>query len=60
MHCGETLKNVKIRKGVLIACISRGSDTEIPNGDSCFREGDTLIVVSAKDVVIPKLNDIFE
>lgn len=60
MHCGEPLKNVKIRKGVLIACISRGSDTEIPNGDSCFREGDTLIVVSAKDVVIPKLNDIFE
>ncbi|MDO5155022.1 MAG: Trk system potassium transporter TrkA [Eubacteriales bacterium] len=58
-HCGEPLKNLPIRKNVLIACITSGRRTDIPNGDSTFRKGDRIIVVSSGDQVIKQLNDIF-
>ena len=37
-----------------------GAQLEIPNGDSSFVEGDTVIVVTGADRVLYKLNDIFE
>jgi trk system potassium uptake protein TrkA len=40
-HCGEPLKQLKLRRNVLIACITRGAKTEIPNGESFFQKGDT-------------------
>ena len=60
-HCGEPLKNLKtkIRPGVLIAGITHGAKTEIPNGESCFQRGDSLVVVTSDDTVIYQLNDIF-
>lgn len=60
LHCGEPLKKLKLRRNVLIAAISRSSKTEIPNGDSLFNIGDTLIIVTSGDKVIYQLNDIFE
>jgi trk system potassium uptake protein TrkA len=57
-HCGELLKNIKLRKNILIACIIHGSKTEIPSGDSSFTAGDTIIVVSGNNV-IHNLNEIF-
>ena len=33
---------------------------EIPNGDSCFRQGDSLVLVTNRNTVIRQLNDIFE
>ena len=60
LHCGEPLRNIRLRKNVLLAGISRGSQTEIPNGDSSFLPGDTLIVVVNADTVIHQLNEIFE
>jgi len=60
LHCGEPLKKLKLRRNVLIASISRSAKTEVPNGDSFFTVGDTLIVVAGGDVVIYQLNDIFE
>ena len=59
-HCGVPLKKLKRRPNVLIACIIHGSQTEIPNGDSTFENGDTLVVVSSGRAVIKQINDIFE
>jgi len=58
-HRGEPLKHIKLRNNVLIAAISRDSNTEIPNGDSVFDKGDTVIVVTSSKQVIYQLNDIF-
>lgn len=60
LHCGEPLKDIRLKKNVLIVCISRGTETEIPSGDSSFRSGDTIIIVSSGNAVIQQLNDIFE
>lgn len=60
LHCGEPLKNIKIRKNVLIACIMHGSRIEIPSGDSTFEEDNHLIVVSSEGEPIRNINDIFE
>ena len=60
MHCGEPLKKLKLRKNILVVCIIRGNKTEIPNGESCFHCGDTLLIVASGGVVIRQLNDIFD
>jgi len=57
-NCNTPLKSIKIKKNVLIVCISHSGKTEIPNGDSMFHQGDTVIVVTNK--VLMQLNDIFE
>lgn len=59
-YCGKPLKELKMKKNVLIVCISDGTRFQIPNGDSSFRKGDTVIVVSGAGKVIYQLNDIFE
>ena len=58
-HCNEPFKNLKIRKNVLIVCIIHGAQTEIPNGNSCFSLGDSVIVVTSGGQGIYQLNDIF-
>ncbi len=60
LHCGEPLRDIKLKKNALIACIGHGAHTEIPNGNSIFNVGDSIIVVSNGDEVINQLNDIFE
>lgn len=60
LHCGEPLKQLKLKKNVLVACITKGVQQEIPNGDSSFNQGDTVIIVTNGDRVIYQLNDIFE
>ena len=60
LHCGEPLKNIRLRNNTLIACILHGSTVIIPNGDSMFVKGDTVIVVTGDSAVIGRLNDIFE
>ena len=57
--CGTPLKNLKTKANVLIASISHGSTTEIPNGDSTFNVGDTLVIVTTGRGSIRQLNDIF-
>lgn len=59
LHRGEPLRNLKLKKNVLVASIAKGIRTEIPNGDSVFEKGDTVIVVTNGDEVIYQLNDIF-
>lgn len=61
LHCGVPLKNLKLKKGVLVVCITKGATRqEIPNGDSSFERGDTLIIVTSGEKGIYQLNDIFE
>ena len=57
--CGVPLKELKLKKNVLIVCITHEGVTEIPNGDSIYRPGDTLVVVSGGGNVISSINDIF-
>lgn len=60
LNCGVPLKKIRLKKNMLIASILHLSQCVIPNGDSTFVPGDTLIVVSDSDRAISKLNDIFE
>ena len=59
-HIGKPLKDIALRQGVLICCITHQMETEIPAGDSSFALGDTVIVVVSSGTMIMKLNDIFE
>lgn len=59
-HCGEPLKDLKLKKGVLVVCIAKGAKMEIPNGDSFFQSGDIVYIVTSKGKNIYQLNDIFE
>ncbi|MDD6102444.1 MAG: Trk system potassium transporter TrkA [Clostridiales bacterium] len=59
-HIGKSLKNVRLKKNVLIVCINRKSHLIIPDGNSFYEEGDTVIVVTDSTHKINKFNDIFE
>ena len=58
-HCGEALKEIRLREGVLLASITHGSVTEIPGGDSVFQKGDIIVVVTNGIGKLRQLNDIF-
>ena len=53
------LKELKLRRGVLIAVIVRGNRVIIPEGSTCLELGDDVIVI-ARDSGILDLNDIYE
>ena len=58
-NCGVPLKHLKLKSNVLIASITSGVNTEIPGGDSTFREGDTVVVVTSGRGILQSINDIF-
>ena len=58
-NCGVPLKKMKLKPNVLIVSITHGAQTIIPNGDSCFYEGDTVVVVTSGRGVLQRINDIF-
>lgn len=58
-HCGEALKDIPLKKGILFAGITHGGQSILPRGDSRFFPGDTVIVVTAGGRVISDLEDIF-
>jgi trk system potassium uptake protein TrkA len=58
-HCGQPLKELKLKPNMLIASIAHGSKTQVPNGDSAFYEGDSVVVVTSNRGVLQQLNDIF-
>jgi trk system potassium uptake protein TrkA len=59
LHCGVPLKKLKLKEHILLVGISSGTRTQIPNGDSSFDIGDSVVVVASGDTVIGQLNDIF-
>ena len=56
---GIPLKSLKLKPNVLIASISHGAHTEIPNGNSMFHAGDSLVVVTSGRGILQQLSDIF-
>ena len=58
-HCGIPLKKLKPKPNILVASITHGARTEIPNGESVFRAGDTIVVVASGRGVIHQIDDIF-
>ncbi len=59
-YVGRPLKEIRLKPNILMVSIAHGSGTEIPNGDSVFQEGDTVVVVdSNRQEIIRQLNDIF-
>ncbi len=60
LFCGTPLKDIRTKDNMLIACITHRGKTELPNGNSVFSVGDTVLIVSTSDETIYQLNDIFE
>lgn len=58
-HCGQPLKDIPLKSGILISCITHHGKTIIPNGDASFHPGDTIIVVTGGDRAITELDGIF-
>lgn len=58
-NCGVPLKQMKLKPNVLLVSITHGVKTEIPNGDSAFHPGDSIVVVTSGRGVLNQLNDIF-
>jgi len=60
LNIGKPLKEIRLKPNILLVSISHGATPEIPNGDSFFRQGDTVVVVDTNSrEIIRQLNDIF-
>lgn len=59
-HCDQPLREVPLKDGILISCITHRGETMIPKGDTRFHPGDTIVVVTAGGGrILSQLNDIF-
>lgn len=58
-HCGVPLKSIKLKENVLIGSITHGAQTAVPNGNTVFTKGDTVVVVTSRRGMLNKINDIF-
>ena len=57
---GTPLRDVPLKKGFLISCITRRGETIIPDGSTCFETDDTAVVVATSEEPILRMKDIFE
>ena len=57
-HLGVALKDLTLKKGILLAVIMRNGEIIIPEGNSSIQEGDSVIVI-ARDHHLLNLNDIY-
>ncbi len=57
---GIPLRELKLRRGVLVVGVSHGATTAIPDGNTTLRKGDVVVIVSEEDRDIHQLNDIFD
>ncbi len=57
-HLGLSLRDLKLKKGILIAVIIHHGHIIIPEGSSHIEDGDTVIIVS-HDSSILDINDIY-
>lgn len=56
---GEPLKNITLKSKILISCITHKGKTIVPDGNSTYSVGDTVIVVTNREAPILQFNDIF-
>ena len=59
LHLGVPLKDLRLRRGILLAVIVRGTDIIIPEGSSYLLEKDRVIII-ARESGILDLNDIYD
>ena len=52
------LKDLKLRKGILIGCIIRDFDIIIPSGETRIQMGDSVIVIAKNNANVSEINDI--
>ncbi len=45
---GKPLMELKLKHGILIACITKGNNVVIPNGQSIIEKGDLVVVISVE------------
>ena len=57
-HLEVPLKDLHLRQGILIAVIVRGQEIIIPEGSSCLRANDRVILISRNSGILD-LNDIY-
>lgn len=58
-NLGVPLKELKLKKGVLIAVILRDDQVIIPDGSTCIQERDSIIIVSRNHTILD-VNDIYD
>ena len=58
-NLGTPLRELKLKKGVLVAVIVRKDQVIIPEGSASIQEGDSVIIIS-KGHTILDVNDIYE
>ncbi len=58
-NIGVPLKKIHLKSKVLIACISHHGTNIVPDGNSTFEIGDTVIVITNREAPILQFNDIF-
>ncbi len=44
---GHSLKELNLKKNIIIACVSRHKDVIIPDGNTVIKEGDSVIVITS-------------
>ncbi len=59
-NVGIPLKELRIKKDILINSIARGDLFEIPNGDSTLEKGDIIVILTDGTTTVHQINDIFE
>ena len=58
-YVGEPLKRLRLKPNILISCITHKGRTILPDGNSAFEMGDTVIVVTSRETPVLQFNDIF-
>ncbi|MBQ3492154.1 MAG: Trk system potassium transporter TrkA [Oscillospiraceae bacterium] len=58
-NCNLPLKQIRLKPDVLIANITHGGKSVVPNGDSVFAPGDRIVVVTSRCGMLRQLSDIF-
>ena len=58
-HLKTPLKDLRLKKGILIAVIVHQGKVIIPEGSTCMEQGDTVIIVSGDEGILD-VNDIFD
>ncbi len=56
---GLPLKKIQLKSKILIACISHKGVNIVPDGNTTFEIGDTVVVITNRDTPILQFNDIF-
>ena len=58
-NLGIPLKDLKLKKGILIAVLVHQGRVIIPDGSSSIQKGDTVIIISRNHGILD-INDIYE